>query len=126
MNFLRNLGGISSLTPRQLEALTIYVRVASGELTLKQAAQMAGEGRMKGPRDKPLAIGSYYRTVSQARSNIKASLRTVVISLWLGLVRIEDLRKLFEAVGVGSRHLSDEEAQRFLQVLEALLGRIIV
>ncbi len=116
----------SSITPRQLEALAGYLRVASGEIKLKDAASLASQGRRKGKPEKPLTIGSYYGTVSQARANVRESLVTVVIALWLGMIKVEDVRRLFELVGGGARELSDEETERFLQLLEALLRRIIV
>ena len=116
----------SSITPRQLEALASYLRVASGEIRLREAASLASQGRRKGKPEKPLTIGSYYRTVSQARTNVKESLMTVVIALWLGMIKVEDVRRLFELVGGGARELSDEEANRFLQLLDALLRRIVV
>ena len=86
---------------------------------------MASEGRQKGPSERPLTLGSYYRTVSQAKSNVREAVVTVLLALRLGMIKQEDLRKLFELVGAGSRELSDEESERVLQVLEAILGRII-
>ena len=76
--------------------------------------------------ERPLTIGSYYRTVRQGRKNVRESLVTVVIALWLGLARVEDVRRLFELVGGGTHELSDEEAERFTQLLDALLRRIVV
>jgi len=116
----------SSITSRQLEILTTYLRVASGEIRMKDAAALASQGRKKGKRDNPLTIGSYSRSVQQARANVSESLLTMVIALWLGLVRVEDVRRLFELVGGGARELSDEEADRFMQLLDALLRRIVV
>jgi hypothetical protein len=116
----------SSITQRQLQALANYLRVASGEIKLKEAASLSSEGRRKGNPGKPVTIGSYYNTVSQARTNVKESLVTVVIALWLGMIKVEDVRRLFELVGGGARELSDEEAGRFPQLLDALLRRIIV
>ncbi len=116
----------SSVTHRQLEVLTSYLRVASGEIKLKEAASLASQGRRKGKPERPLTIGSYYRTVSQARANVRESLVTVVIALWLGLIKVEDVRRLFELVGAGARELSEEESERFLQLLGVLLRRIIV
>ncbi len=116
----------SSITRRQLEALISYLRVASGEIRLKEAASLVSRGRRKGEAEKPLTIGSYYRTVTQARSNVKESLVTVVISLWLGVIKSDDVRRLFELVGGGARELSTEEADRFLQLLDVLLRRIVV
>ena len=76
--------------------------------------------------EEPLSVGSYYRTVSQARSNVKESLVTVIIAIWLGTVKLEDVRRLFELVGGGARDLSEEESDRFRQLLEALIRRIVV
>ncbi len=126
MGVLEKLVDQSSVTPRQLEALASYLRVASGEIKLKDAASLASQGRRKGRAEKPLTVGSYYRTVSQARANVKQSLVTVVIALWLGMIKVEDVRRLFELVGGGARELSDEEADRFLQLLDVLLRRIVV
>ncbi|GEM_PF-460758 len=126
LSFLQRLVKQSSLTPRQLESLSAYIRVASGELKLKEAASIASQGKTKGTKERPLSIGSYYRTVSQARSNVKEALVTVVIAIWLGLIKSEDARRLFELVGGGARELSDEEAERFLQLLDALVRRIVV
>lgn len=126
LSFLEKLVEQSSFTPRQLELMSSYLRVVAGEIKLKDAASLASQGRRKGAPDKPLTVGSYYRTVSQARKNVKESLVTVVLAIWLGLIKVEDVRRLFEMVGGGARELSDEEADRFLQVLEALLWRIVV
>jgi len=126
MSFLEKLVDQSSITRRQLESLASYLRVSSGEIKLKDAASLASQGRTKGKKEKPLTIGSYYRTVHQARANLRESLVTVVIALWLGMIRVEDIRRLFELVGGGTRELSDVESEQFVQVLDALLRRIIV
>jgi len=125
MSLLDRLVDRSSITPRQLESLASYMRVATGELKLKDAASLVSQGRTKGKPDRPLTIGSYYRTVHQARTNLRESLVTVVLALWVGLIRVEDVRRLFELVGGGARELSDEEVERFLQLLDTLLGRIV-
>jgi len=125
MSFLENLVDQSSMTRRQFESLTSYMRVSTGEIKLKDAALLATGGRTKGKHDEPLTVGSYCRTVRQARKNIRESLVTAVIALWLGEIRLEDVRRLFELVGGGTRELSDEDAERFVQLLDALLGRIV-
>jgi len=126
MSFLERLVDQSSITHRQLESLTSYMRVSTGEIKLKDAASLASQGRTRGRMERPLTIGSYYRTVRQGRKNVRESLVTVVIALWLGLARVEDVRRLFELVGGGTHELSDEEAERFTQLLDALLRRIVV
>ena len=125
MGFLERLVEQSSLTSRQLESLSSYLRVASGEIRLREAASLASQGRKKGRTDRPVSIGSYCRTVSQARTNVKRSLVTVVVALWLDVIKVEDVRRFLELVGGGARELSEEEADRFLQLTEALLRRMV-
>ena len=115
----------SSLTSRQLESLVSYMRVASGEIRFRDAASIASSGRTKGV-EKPLTIGSYYRTLTQARTNIRESLVTVLIGMQLGVVKAEEVRKLFELIGTGARELSEYDQDRLIQVLGALLDRIIL
>ena len=126
MNLLESLVDQSSISRRQLESLTSFVRVSTGEIKLKDAALLASQGRTRGRGEKPITIGSYYRTVLQARRNVNESLVTVVIALRLGVIRVEDVRRLFELVGGETRELSDDEAERFTQLLNALLRRIVV
>jgi hypothetical protein len=126
MSVPERLVGQSSLTPRQLESLGVYLRVAAGEMRLREAASAVSQGRKRGVADRPVSVGSYYRTVSQARANVKQSLVTVVLAIWLGAIKPEDARRLFEVVGSGARELSEEEVDRFVQLLEALLRRIVV
>ena len=116
----------SSLTRRQIESLLNYRRVASGELKLKEAASLMSEGRTKGSSGREISVGSYYRTVNQARDNVRESMVSILLALWMGLVRVEDVRRLFELVGSGARELSEDEESRFVELLQALLNRIIV
>lgn len=101
------------------------MRVASGEIRFREAASITSSGRTKGV-EKPLTIGSYYRTLTQARTNIRESLVTVLIGMQLGVVKVEEVRKLFELIGVGAKELSDYDQDRFIQVLGALLDRIVL
>jgi hypothetical protein len=125
MSFLERLAEQSSLTARQLDVLTSYIRVASGQIKLREAASIASQSRRKGPLQRPLTLGSYYRTVTQARTNVRQSLVTFVVAVRLGLVKIEDARRLLELIGSGTRDLTDEEAGAFLRLLETLLHRIV-
>jgi hypothetical protein len=118
--------GESALTRRQFESLLAYLKIATGEIKLKEAASMSSRGRSKGDPNLPLTIGSYYRTVAQGRKNIREALVTVLIGLWLGLIKTEDVRRLFDLIGVGSKELTEEEVERFLPVLHALLDRIVL
>ena len=112
------LVGTSSMTRKQLESMIAHLRVARGELKLKEAAGQRSEG--------PVSVGSYYRTVGQARKNFREALVTVLIGLWIDAIRLEDLRRLFELVGTGSRSISDEDSARLVDVLNVLLDRMVV
>jgi len=118
MSLFESLVEDSSLTPRQLEALQSYLRVVLGEIKYKEAA-VSGTS-------KPVTIGSYFRTVQQARDNIRKSVVTLLIGLWLGLVKPDDVRRLLEVSGGSIRELSDEERGRFLQVLRVLIQKIVM
>ena len=106
------------LTPRQLEALQSYLRVALGETKYREAAASSPT--------KKVTVGSYFRTVQQARENIRKSIVTLLIALWLGLVKPEDVRRLLDTAGGDVEALSDEEKGRFVAVLRALVQRIVM
>lgn len=115
----------STLTRRQLEALQAYIRVAIGEMRYREAASNMSRGR-KSPESKPLTIGSYFRTVQQARQNMRKSVVTILIGLWLGAIKPEEVRRLLDVAGTAVRELSDEERERFVEVLRALLRKLVM
>lgn len=51
---------------------------------------------------------------------------TVLIGMWLGLVKLEDVRRLFEIVGKGGIELPEGEQTRFASVLDALLDKVVL
>ncbi len=111
----------SILTAKQVESLLSYVKVANGEMRLREAA-----GQRIGRRGKPVSVGSYYRTVQQGRLKIRGSLATTAVAMATGLVRVDDVRRLFDLVGKGSTDLSEEEVDRFVVVFRALLDKIVM
>ena len=115
----------SALTRRQLEALRGYIRVALGEMRYREAASAASPGRRRGKAG-PITIGSYFRTVQQARKNIRKSLVTLLVGIWLGVVKPDDVRRLLDVAGGGDRELSDEERDQFVGVLRVLLQKIVM
>lgn len=108
----------SMLTAKQFESLTSYTRIVLGETRYREAASKRSAGAV--------SVGSYYRTVQQARGNVRASIVTLLIGLWVGVIKVEDLRRLFELVGIGANQFSDADRERFLEVLEALLDKIVL
>jgi len=92
--------------------------VALGEVRFREAAANGVS--------KAVTVGSYFRTVQQARENVRQSLVTVLIALWLGVVKAEDVRRLLDLAGASDRSLSDEERARFVSVLGALVQKIVM
>ena len=125
MSLANRISEGSSLSEAQLESLALYQRVRAGEISLKQAAETrtARRGNKAG---QPVTVGSYYRTLDQAKNNVRSSILTLVTALWLGYVRVEDVRRLFELVGRGAVELSEEEADQFMGVLNALVDKIVM
>lgn len=115
----------SMLTRRQLEALQLYIRIAHGEMRYREATSVASQGRTKG-EDKPLTVGSYFRTVQQARQNIRKSVITLLIGLWSEAVKPEDIRRLLEVAGGGPKEVSDEERDQIVVVLRTLVQKIVM
>ena len=118
MSFAEVLVNQSSLTKRQLESLLSYLRVVSGEIKLKEAASRTSKGAV--------TVGSYYRTVGQARKNLRNAIVTMLIGLWSGAVKPEDVRRLLDLAGAAPLRLTGDERQRFVGVLESLLDRMIL
>ncbi len=118
MEIPESLSRESTLTPKMLESLTSYLKVMSHETSLKEAAANRSTGAV--------SVGSYYRTVLQAREKIRGSVLTVVIAISLGVIRPEDLRRLFDAVGKGLPDLDEGERGRATAVIKALVDRIVM
>ena len=113
----------SELTPVQIEAIASYIGIRTGHLKWKEAAASMKRKRRQAS-DKPVTLGSYYRTVQQAKDNVKKSAVTLLIAVWLGLVRVEDMRRLFDLASRNLADLSDEDKDRLGAVLQALLTQM--
>ena len=109
----------SSLTTAQIESLVTYMRYKSGKSTLREAASAR--------KPHPVTVGSYYRTVNQGRGKVKSSLATTIIAIQLGLVRLEDLKRLFDLIATNaqSQDLQEGEKDRVRMIVQVLLNRIV-
>jgi hypothetical protein len=108
----------SNLTRKQLESLMSYVRVKVGGMLYREAAALRSE--------KPVTIGSYYRTVQQGRNRVRESIVTVLVSIAIGLVNVEDVRKLLELVDMRDAEVAEEDREHFTMILETLLDKIVM
>jgi len=108
----------SSLTEKQLESLMSYVKVVAGEIRYREAAALRSE--------KPVTIGSYYRTVQQGRNQVRGSIVSVLVAIAIGLVKVEEVRRLLELVSKGNIEVAEEDRERFVMILQTLLDKIVM
>jgi len=83
----------SQLTDAQVECLTLYRKIKSGQLTLKHASST----RLT-LRGQPTTEGAFLGIVQQGRNNIKKAVATIVLGVWLGYIELEDLRRLSDMI----------------------------
>ena len=127
MSVAERLAEGSSLTRVQLETLALQGRVRAGEISTSESIRQR-QRSVKGSRNKqgPVSLGTYYRVLDQAKGNVRSSILTVLTALWLGYLRFDDLSRLLELVGRSSGRLGEEEAERLMEVLNALLDRLVM
>lgn len=121
LSFLKRVSDSSSLTEAQMESLLLYRHVMSGDLSLAKAAKL----RMKEGAPKPTKVGAYYRTVKQGKDNLKAAIMTVTAGIWLGYLKPEDLRQLFELAAKTPHPFEQEPPEHFWQVLQVLVEKMV-
>ncbi len=117
MSLPESLRASSDLTEKQFESLVSYLRVRSGAIRLKDAAA-SRSGR-------PVSIGSYYHTVAQGRERVRRSIATVLVATSLGLVRTDDVRRLFELVAQSSNN-AEVDSARLSEVLGSILDQVVL
>lgn len=117
MNFVKRVSEVSSLTECQMKSLLLYRRVLSGELSLAQASKLR--------EPKSSTVGAFYRVVQQGKGNVRQAIMTLIAGIWLGYVKPEDLRRLFDLVADNPFPLDQERFDQLLPALEALIGRMV-
>lgn len=125
MEFSAKLVSKSSLTARQVSLLELYRNTLNGDIKSSEAASRGSYGRLRGPVKRPLTLGSYYRTVKQGRDNIKRSMVTLLLGVWLEVVRPQDVTRLMELAGQNVPFKSGDDAERLESLLDALLERVV-
>jgi len=117
VSFLKRVAASSSLTEAQIESLLLYRRVMSGDLSLSEA------GKLRTP--KPTTVGAYYRVVQQGKDNVKAAIMTVTAGIWLGYLKPDDLKRLFELVAKTPFPFEKEPPEELLAALQALVEKLV-
>jgi len=112
------LGSRSALTRRQIERLVL-------QISLQKGGNEGLEGE-SGSTLSGVSPGAYYRVLSQARSNIDQALYTVLLCSRIGVIQMEDLRRLLDMVSKAPSEVGEEESEQLVAVIDALVKRIVM
>ncbi len=114
----RSIADLSSLTRTQAETLRMEIARRNHAITMEKA--------LKSRKISGISRGAYYRTVAQARENVKSSLFTVAFAIQQGLAKVEDVQKFIASTSIIPDDLNPEKAAEVLSVLNALAERIVM
>ncbi|MGA2663951.1 MAG: hypothetical protein ABSF83_03320 [Nitrososphaerales archaeon] len=113
------LGSRSSLTQTQIQRLMVQVSSQNpgkiGDESEESAAEISG-----------VTQGAYYRVLSQAENNINQALYTLLLCSRLGVLKMDDLKRLLELVGKVPAEIPDSEAAQVTTLVEALVRKIVM
>ncbi len=112
------LGGRSSLTKKQIDRLLL-------QISLQKGGPEGIEGET-GSRISGVSAGAYYRVLSQARSNIDQSLYTVLLCSRIGVLQMDDLRRLLDLISKAPSEVAEGDAEQLKSLVDALVNRIVM
>ncbi len=118
MNYSKEFAEGSALTMPQLESLLLYRRVLNGEISLGEAARMRTNG--------PVTVGAYQRVVKQGLVNLQQAVVTILLGAKIGLLKIEEMKKLVEMVGNSPDNMPEEQEEAFVTLIFALVRKIVM
>lgn len=104
----------SNLTLRQLEALVFYYSNIDRKIVKNGYVEFKGE---KVPK------GAFFRTLNQAKTNIRKAFVTLLIIAYLGLIDINQLNVIMQLNGI-MMQLKDREGNVSEELLNAFLDKI--
>jgi hypothetical protein len=109
----------SSFTYPQVETLILQMRVLRGELSTKEAAKIRrnGEG---------VTLGAYYRVVNQARDNAIAAIFTLLLSLRIGIIKLDELRRLLDLVSRLPPEIDDVSSNQVMSLVDAVVEKLVM
>ncbi len=112
------LAARSSLTKKQIDRLTLQISLQRGGNEDEK-----GESRST---ISGVSQGSYYRVLSQARSNIDQALYTVLLCSRIGVIQMEDLRRLLDLMAKAPSDVGEGESEQLSALVAALVKRIVM
>jgi len=112
------MADFSSLTRVQVETLKTHLAVRKDQIKMKDA--------LKSRKISGISRGAYYRTLAQAKRNVKKSLFTVATAAQLGLIKLEDVQKLISTVAMIPDEVDPEKLPEILALVNAVADRIVM
>lgn len=112
------LGGNSSLTRTQIRRLMV-------QLSLQNPGEIGPEGE-NGSEITGVTPGAYYRVLSQAKNNVNQALYTLLLCTRIGVIRMDDLRRLLDLIAKVPPDVADVEANQVISLVDALVRKIVM
>ena len=107
----------SSLTRAQVESMGLHVLVRRRELTDAEAARRRGK--------EGVTLGSYYRVLGQGRTNTERALFTLLLTIRMGVVRMENLRRLLELMAKTPSGIEEGSSVEVMSLIDALVKHVV-
>ena len=107
----------SGLTVPQVNTMILQQRVRNGELSAKQAASKR--------LPKPVAVGAYYRVLSQAKSSVRESVYTLLLCEKLGILSAADLKRLIDLVSKVPDDVEPRQSSEVMSLVESLVKKMV-
>lgn len=107
----------SNMTAIQVETMALRKRVLAGQLKLVEAVGLRGGG--------PVRVGSFYRVLNQAKSNVERSVFSVLLAIRLGVLKPEEVSRLFSLVSEPGE-VDRQTALDIMEVLNQLVHRLVM
>ena len=112
------LAARSSLTKKQIERLLLQISLKTGGTE--------GVEPEKGSVISGVSAGAYYRVLSQARSNVDQSLYTMLLCCRIGVIDMNDLRRLLDLISKVPSEVAEGDVDQLKSLVDALAKRIVM
>ena len=112
------LAAHSSMTRKQIERLLLQISLQKGGTP--------GIGEESGSRLSGVTPGAYYRVLGQAKSNIEQALYTVLLCSRIGVIQMDDLRRLLDLISKAPSEVAEGDAEQLKALIDALVKKIVM
>jgi hypothetical protein len=117
-NLITKLAKESALTGAQIDVIKLRKLVLSSKITIKEAAMKRSIG--------PVSLGSYYRVLSQGKAKIIVSIFTILFSIKIGILKIDELERLIELVIKTPDDIDEERSEHIIALIDAVIKKIVM